>query len=131
MGTFAIKTFHHDKPTDELRPFHKDRDGNYWTSKDAREVTALGYTYAGLEKWKYTKSDGSYDESTHLSEIKRKLNLDYNSAWAAAQKGRVSGDPNTSTGLKLQSLSSLLTAAHKDPVDIHIDDYVVNVIYEK
>ncbi|KAL9607640.1 MAG: hypothetical protein Q9167_007463 [Letrouitia subvulpina] len=131
LGTFAIEKYHHDKPSEDLRPFHKDRDGHYWTSNDAREVTALGYTYPGLEKWKYRNLDGSYDQATHIKELTRTLNTDYNSAWSAVQKARLTADPNTDSGLKLQSLSSLIAATHVDPVDIHIDDYVVNVIYEK
>ena len=131
LGTFAIAKDHPDKPSDELRPFHKDQTGKYWTSTDAREVTASGYTYPGLEKWKYTKPDGSYDKVAHLSELKRTLNTSYNSAWNAAQKARLTADPGTGDGLKLQSLSSLVAKTHEDPVDIHSDDYVVNVVYEK
>ena len=75
QGTFAIKKRHHDDPEDPLRPFHNG-DGKHWNSTGAREVTALGYTYPGLEKWKYTKPDGSYDTARHTSELKRTLNTD-------------------------------------------------------
>ena len=99
---------------------------------DAREVTALGYTYPGLEKWKYTKPDGSYDQKRHIDFLNHKLNVDYNSAWAAAEKAELTADPNQPDGVGLMSLSSLQNVIKKDPIDlIGVDDYVVNVIYEK
>ncbi|KAI1470529.1 common central domain of tyrosinase-domain-containing protein [Daldinia caldariorum] len=124
-GTYSIKEGHPDKPDDPLRPFHKE-GGGYWTSSDVREVTALGYTYPGLEKWHYT-TEGKYDKQKHLDALWKKLNWAYNSDWSAAQKSRLTANPGEPDGLKLARLSSLRGA----PTDMFVDDYVVNVIYEK
>lgn len=96
-----------------------------------REVTSLGYTYPGLEKWNYVTADGSYDRARHISVLVNSLNRDYNSAWAAAEKAELTADPGQGDGLKLASMASLTAAAKQDPIDLEIDDYVVNVIYEK
>ena len=131
QGTFAIDRLHHDKPQDPLRPFHKNASGDYWTSADAREVTSLGYTYPELEKWNHTTADGSYDRARHISVLVNRLNHDYNSAWAAAEKAELTADPGQGDGMKLASMATLITVAKQDPIDLEIDDYVVNVIYEK
>ncbi len=130
-GTFAIQKGHRDRPQDILRPFHKNSQGDYWTSADAREVTALGYTYPGLEKWNYTKPDGSYDKERHIEVTTRRLNLEYNSAWSAAEKAELTADPGQPDDISLMSLNSLQALTKKDPVDLTVNDYVVNVIYEK
>ena len=78
MGTFAIDRYHPDKPSDPLRPFHKNGQEDYWTSANAREVTALNYTYPGLEKWNYVNADGSYDRDRHIRILNDSLNRDYN-----------------------------------------------------
>ena len=130
-GTFAIDSLHPDKPQDPLRPFHKNGSGDYWTSADAREVTALGYTYPGLEKWDYVNADGSYDRARHIDALISRLNCDYNCAWAAAQKSQLTACPGQDDGLKLASLASLIAAGKQGATDLEIDDYVVNVIYEK
>ncbi|KAI1800384.1 Di-copper centre-containing protein [Daldinia bambusicola] len=124
-GNYYIKPGHPDKPDDPLRPFHKE-GGGYWTSSDVREVTALGYTYPGLEKWHYT-TKGKYDKQKHLNALCQKLNWAYNSDWSAVQKSRLTADPDGLDGPKLARLSSLGEA----PIDMRVDDYVVNVIYEK
>ena len=131
MGTFAICKNHPDKPQDPLRPFHKNVDGDYWTSADAREVTALGYTYPELEKWKYVKDDGSYDRAKHIGALSKYLNHNYNSAWTAAKKAKLTGDPGESDGVELASMASLTARTKSDSANFEIDDYVVNVIYEK
>ncbi|KAI1474550.1 Di-copper centre-containing protein [Daldinia eschscholtzii] len=124
-GTYSIKRGHMDKPDDPLRPFHKE-GGQYWTSSDVREVTALGYTYPGLEKWKYT-TKGVYDKKKHTDEIKERNNKAYGSDWSAVQKSRLTADPGESAGFQLASRGGL----GGDPIDLTVDDYVVNVIYEK
>ena len=131
MGTFGIEKFHHDTPQDSLRPFRKNSSGHYWTSADVREVTALGYTYPELEKWNYVKDDGSYDRASHIDALSKYLNHNYNSASAAAEKAKITDGPDQSKGIKLASRASLTALTNQDPVDIVIDDYVVNVIYEK
>ena len=181
-GSFAIDTAHPDKPLDPLRPFHKNFDGDYWTSADAREVTALDYTYPELEKWKYVNGDGSYDRDMHISALHEYLNRNYNSAWAAAEKAKLTDDPGQSAGIEpasiasltaltkqaekakltddtiqsagieldsiasltaltdspgkrdrieLASMASLTALTKQSPMDLEIDDYVVNVVYEK
>lgn len=132
LGTFSIKTSHHDLPQDDLRPFHKDATGSYWNSVDAREIAALGCTYPELEKWKHIQVDGSYDREGHISHLKGKLNDQYNSARSAAEKAELTAGPGQTDGLNLMSLSSLQAVSNKGLVDIiGTDDYVVNVIYEK
>lgn len=127
MGTFAIEEKHKDRPEDPLRPFRKDHEGNYWTSTDAKEPTHMGYTDPGLEKWKYTKSDGTYDKEAHLNALRRSLNEDYNSAKNAAIKAKLT----EKAGSKLMSLSSLMEETPWTPKDIEVHDYVVNVVYKK
>ena len=131
MGTFGIKKSHYDKPLDPLRPFHKNLNGDYWTSADVREVTALGYTYPELEKWKYVKDDGSYDRAKHISALSEYLNDNYNCARTAAQTAEFTNNPNQSTNNEPASMASPTAPTKQDPVDLEIDDYVVNVIYEK
>ena len=130
-GTFAIQRGNRDTPQDILRPFRKNSHGDYWTSVDAREVTALGYTYPGLEKWRYTKPDGTYDKERHRQEIIRPFNTKYNSAWSAAEKAELTADPGQLDGVSLMSLNSLQEVTKREPIDLTINDYVVNVIYEK
>ncbi|KAK6957307.1 hypothetical protein Daesc_000090 [Daldinia eschscholtzii] len=124
-GTYSIKRGHMDKPDDPLRPFHKE-GGQYWTSSDVREVTALGYTYPGLEKWKYAIK-GVYDKNKHIDDITERNNKAYGSDWSAVQKSRLTADPGEPAGFQLASMSSF----GRDPIDMTVDDYVVNVIYEK
>ena len=131
MGTFAIQRGHHDIPQDILRPFHKDSHGNYWTSVDVREVTALGYTYPRLQKWNYTSSDSSYDKESHIKDLTLELNNSYNSSRAAAEKERLTANPGESDGVGLMSLNSLIEVTKQELIDLTINDYVVNVIYEK
>ena len=130
MGTFGIKKDNRDTPQDSLRPFRKNSSGDYWTSADVREVTALGYTYPGLEKWNHVK-DNRYDRDGHMKDLNTFLNESYNSSGAAAQKARLTDDHDQSDGIKLASMASLTALTKQDPVDLEIDDYVVNVIYEK
>ncbi|KAF7537431.1 hypothetical protein G7054_g3742 [Neopestalotiopsis clavispora] len=129
-GTFSIKPYHKDKPTDVLRPFRKNDAGDYWTSDAVSEVTALGYTYPELEKWQYKSPDGTWNKELHLQTLKEYLNRNYNSSWSAAEKSELTADPGQTDGLQLASLSAL--TVHKEPIDlIGVDDYVINVIYEK
>ncbi|KAI1645927.1 Di-copper centre-containing protein [Daldinia loculata] len=125
LGTYSIEFGHRDKPTDPLRPFHKE-DGQYWTSSDVREVTALGYTYPGLEKWLYT-TNGVYDKQKHLDTLTKTLNENYNSDWSASQKARLTAGPGQPN---LPKLARLHTLSDK-PVNLTTYDYVVNVVYEK
>ncbi|KAK4691376.1 hypothetical protein P7C71_g5612, partial [Lecanoromycetidae sp. Uapishka_2] len=67
----------------------------------------------------------------HISVLVSRLNRDYNSAWAAAEKAELTADPGQDDGIKLTSMASLIAEAKRDPMDLEIDDYVVNVIYEK
>jgi tyrosinase len=136
-GTFAILPGTADKPTGKLRPFHKtplageEPNDAYWTSQDCREVTALGYTYVGLEKWHYLKSDRTYDRDAHIAALSRQLNIDYNSAWSAAEKSALTKDPGEAHGVNLMSLPALQVATKKQVMDLEFNDYVVNVVYEK
>lgn len=131
-GNFAIDESHPDTPHDDLRPFHKNSEGDYWTSQGVREVTKLGYTYPGLEKWKFAKPDGSYDRQKHIRELNKQLNIHYNSGRAAAEKSELTSNPGEAPDVPLMSLNSLQQVTKQDPMDlIGIHDYVVNVVYEK
>ncbi|KAI8159640.1 hypothetical protein K4K49_007538 [Colletotrichum sp. SAR 10_70] len=128
-GNFFLEANHDDRSTDFLRPFHNE-NGDYFTSDSVRHVTALGYTYGGLEKWLYLKQDGTYDDKKHLSELRRKLLSDYGASWKAAQASHFTDDPGEANGLSLAHFTEKVDAFR--PVDrIGIDDYVVDVVYEK
>ncbi|KAG8667848.1 hypothetical protein FPOAC2_13050 [Fusarium poae] len=127
QGNFFLEFAHPGRATDNLRPFHNS-DGKYFTSNDVREVTKLGYTYKGLERWLHKGSDGSYDKTAHLAQLRESLLLDYGSSWNAAQKAFISDDPGQNTGVGLMSFKDY----EADPVDlIGVDDYVVDIVYEK
>ncbi|KAF5005500.1 hypothetical protein FDECE_8078 [Fusarium decemcellulare] len=127
QGNFFLEIGHDDKPSDMLRPF-RDGNGNYYTSESAREVTGLGYTYKGLEKWLYKNPDGTYNKQQHLADLHEALLRDYGSSWKAAQASNFSEDPGEDTGVKLMSFKDF----GRDPVDlIGLPDYVVDVVYEK
>lgn len=127
QGNFFLEFGHDDKPTDELRPF-RDGNGAYYTSEAVREVTTLGYTYKGLERWLYTGPDGTYNKQQHLSELHESLLRAYNSSWKAAQASNLSDDPGQNTGVGLMSIDDYA----QGPVDlIGVDDYVVDIVYEK
>jgi tyrosinase len=129
-GTFSIAQGTRNKPSDPLRPFHKDEAGTYWTSNDCRDVTPLGYTYPGLEKWRYTAS-GTYDRESHLKAVRKDLNRKYNSARIAALKSHLTADPgkNGSALMSMQMLLQVPKAVIKEVTTI--DDYIINVIYER
>jgi len=120
-----------DLPTDDLRPFHRDTEGNYWNSNLAREVTSLGYTYPWLEKWQYEGPDGTYDKEKHQRELTQRLTFAYNSPRSAALKAELTRDPGQPDGVGLMPLQKLMAATHRDPVDMTVNDYVINVEYEK
>ncbi|RFN51310.1 di-copper centre-containing protein [Fusarium flagelliforme] len=127
QGNFFLEFAHPGKATDKLRPFH-DGDGKYFTSNDVREVTKLGYTYKGLERWLHKGPDGSYNKAAHLAELRESLLLDYGSSWKAAQAAFISDDPGQNTGIGLMSFKDYSA----DPVDlIGVDDYVVDIVYDK
>ena len=122
-----------DAESTDLRPFHKD-DGSYWRSNDVRDTVALGYTYPLLDKYdERVMVNGVYDEKKHRALIVEYLNKTYNSAAAAATKAALTANPGESNRPRLMKLSSLLATVSK-PVDVlnqTVNDYAVNVIYEK
>jgi len=117
----------------DLRPFHK-KDGTYWRSKDSRDIVPLGYTYPELDKDDFIDGRGIYDGKKHLDQIIKQINDPYNSARIAAAKARLTASPGE-IGPPLMRLSSLLaTVPGPNPDDIlnqTVDDYAVNVVYEK
>ncbi|KAK0707120.1 hypothetical protein B0T26DRAFT_876116 [Lasiosphaeria miniovina] len=129
-GSFYIKKGHKDTPDDELRPFRKNEQGEYWTSTDCKDVAALGYTYPLLEKWKYVDADGNYARAVHLAALNKELNETYNSARAAAIKAEVS--PSGTAPLPLPNIFAKIDAKELNIDDqLVVNDYAVNVIYEK
>ncbi|KAK3361986.1 common central domain of tyrosinase-domain-containing protein [Lasiosphaeria ovina] len=115
-----------------LRPFHKDTQGSYWDSNDARNITSLGYTYPILDKQPYI-ADSVYDRQAHLNAIKSELTDKYNAARNAAEKSVISADPGDTDGIPLMSMKAMIAAApDRDGVlGGTFDDYAVNVAYEK
>ncbi|KAK3314844.1 common central domain of tyrosinase-domain-containing protein [Apodospora peruviana] len=121
-----------DSPEDDLRPFHRDAAGSYWNSNRVRETTALGYTYPWLEKWQHTRPDGTYDKEAHKAEVIKQLTKAYNSPRSAAERSKLTRDPGEADGFGLMSIPKLMAATHRDSLlDLTVNDYVVNVIYEK
>jgi len=115
-----------------LRPFHLDTKGTYWTSKNARDTVSWGYTYPILDKQKFIKN-GVYNKAEHLTFINTELNKKYNAARAAAAKAALTANPGETGRPGLMSLSTLLETV-PDPesfLDQTVDDYAVNVVYEK
>ncbi|KAK0704488.1 hypothetical protein B0H67DRAFT_557288 [Lasiosphaeris hirsuta] len=121
-GNWAIAEYHRDLPSDPLRPFHKDEEGHYWNSNDIRETAPLGYTYPGLEKWKYET-------------LKAYINARYNSAAKAAVKARLTADPGESHESSRKPNLLQLQLATSDPTleddIIGFNDYIVNVVYNR
>jgi len=119
-----------------LRPFHRDVNGTYWTSDTVRQLAPLGYTYPTLGKQPYIK-DGVYNVQEHLSAINLEINEKYGSARAAAIKMALTADPGQEEGegggLALGSLSHLLAAVapEESERDRTVNDYAVNILYEK
>ena len=118
-----------------LRPFHKDTRGTYWNSHDTRHITELGYTYPILDKQRHIQS-GVYQKDAHIRVIKAELTDQYNAARSAAEKAALTPDPvpgGAIQGLGLMRMQKLLAAApnQDDLVDMTVDDYAVNVVYEK
>ncbi|KAF0317000.1 tyrosinase [Colletotrichum asianum] len=126
QGNFFLKFGHDATPADHLRPF-RNATGGYHTSESVREVANLGYTYPGLEKWKYLSGD-NYDRDAHIIDLRESLRKDYDSSWSAAQKFKFSDDPGENNGIGLMRL-----ADYDRPAEdiIGFDDYVVDVVYEK
>jgi len=92
-------------------------------------VTRLGYTYPGLEKWPYATS-GTYDRNRHIEDVWKDLNFKYNSARSAAEKSLLTADPGQD-GPALMSMQKLLQVPGAELKDVTIDDYIINVSYEK
>ncbi|KAF5988305.1 di-copper centre-containing protein [Fusarium bulbicola] len=127
-GNFAIPRQQIDKPDSPLKPFLKSTgEEDYYTSNDIRDVTPLGYTYPGLEKWNYTDQDGKYNKERHVKDLNILLNNAYGSGRRAVQKARLTASPGQ-PGLQLNAIT-------RDDVpeedQIGVPDYVVDVIYEK
>ncbi|KAK0749661.1 common central domain of tyrosinase-domain-containing protein [Schizothecium vesticola] len=114
----------------DLRPFHR-ADGAYWTSNDARYITPLGYTYPILDKQPFIVN-GVYQRDLHIGAINGELNTKYNTAREAAAKAALTADPGRS-GPRLMKLSALMAVAPnpETALDQTVNDYAVNVVYEK
>ncbi|KAK0712469.1 common central domain of tyrosinase-domain-containing protein [Lasiosphaeria miniovina] len=77
-GTWSIKAGATDTPVTPLAPFHKDTEGNYFTSNDIRNWLDWGYSYPELQPWldKY-KKDGKFDVDLYIDDIKKQLKTLY------------------------------------------------------
>ncbi|KAL3471608.1 hypothetical protein BJX99DRAFT_266607 [Aspergillus californicus] len=63
-------------PTTPLRPFHKDVEGNYWTSEEVRDFRALGYNYPELHPVK-PGSQGAFDAEAYKTKLFEGVTLKY------------------------------------------------------
>ena len=125
-GTFAIPAGTVDKPTDELKPFHKDANGKCYTSDDVRYIQDLGYTYPLLDKTPFIEN-GVYVKQKHLAYVRKELNKNYNGDERAARL-------SLRTPAERRPIESAILQEVEKPEtfeDFQIDDYVVNIIYEK
>ncbi|KAK4227792.1 common central domain of tyrosinase-domain-containing protein [Podospora fimiseda] len=137
-GNWAIRRNNPDRPTDPLRPFHKDETGTtYWNSNDIRDTAPLGYTYPELEKWKYIDAEGNYDHDAHKAALSVYLNTSYNAAARAAflatatrNPGEEAQDPESAKPT-LQGLQLFSSPPTPKADIIGYDDYVVNIIYNR
>ncbi|BCS28232.1 uncharacterized protein APUU_61280S [Aspergillus puulaauensis] len=63
-------------PTTPLRPFHKDEEGNYWTSQEVRDFRALGYNYPDLHPVK-PDSVAAFDVDGYKTKLLEQVTLKY------------------------------------------------------
>ncbi|KAK3994198.1 common central domain of tyrosinase-domain-containing protein [Cladorrhinum sp. PSN332] len=137
VGNFFLEPQHQDTAETPLRPFHKsplpenptqeELAASYWNSRDCKEVTEMGYTYAVLEKWRYLDSEtGQYDRAAHSRALNEMLNHNYNAARSAGYKWDITGMKE-----KPKGLPKLIAEGHQLKEELEIDDYAVNVTYEK
>ncbi|KAL5342248.1 hypothetical protein BJX70DRAFT_357265 [Aspergillus crustosus] len=65
-------------PTTPLRPFHKDEQGNYWTSEAVRDFRALGYTYPDVHPVKPGSEPGvTFDTDAYKTKLFEGVTLKY------------------------------------------------------
>lgn len=92
------------KPSAPLWPFHKNVEGDPWTSNACRDVTELHYSYDNLKN--PGKGGKGADEVDLLDELRSSINKQYGST-----REHILGDTYGTTGLK--------------------NDYIVNVVYDR
>ncbi|KAL4861988.1 hypothetical protein BDV12DRAFT_179541 [Aspergillus spectabilis] len=65
-------------PTTPLRPFHKDEEGNYWTSEEVRDFRALGYSYPDVHPVKPGTEPGvTFDTDAYKTKLFEGVTLKY------------------------------------------------------
>ncbi|KAL4785045.1 hypothetical protein BJX76DRAFT_367191 [Aspergillus varians] len=65
-------------PSTNLRPFHKDKDGAYWTSEEVRDFRALGYTYPDVHPVKPGSEAGvAFDADAYKTRLFESVTLKY------------------------------------------------------
>lgn len=120
----------------DLKPFRRNKAGDYWKSDDVYDTTKLGYTYPDLLK--IHPSGGHGDPLRDLIEGVNKL---YGATRRAAQKAIVTGVRFDTLSLeeavkagplpKVQAQVPHATLAEADKPCIKSDDYIVNIKYER
>ncbi|KAK4674167.1 hypothetical protein QC763_118030 [Podospora pseudopauciseta] len=117
-GNWYIRTGDLDTPSTPLAPFHKDAEGNYYTSDDVRDIHKLGYTYPELQPWldKYKDTHGNFDASLYVADIKAMIKAIYS-------PGEI-GAPT-----EISSIPRSLTSPLGQP-DFN-KDIIVNVTYNR
>ncbi len=128
-----------------LKPFRKNRGGDYWTSNDVYETATLGYTYADLPKQRITQ-DGvtAVVLDRPLEDLKEELNRLYNSTRRAEQKAAVTGvraEPlNIADALAVELAAKIQTQIYELSVatdvpkiedQLEVPDYVLSAKYER
>ncbi|KAI9750729.1 MAG: hypothetical protein M4579_006330 [Chaenotheca gracillima] len=127
----------------KLRPFHRNKAGDYWTSDKIYETAKLGYTYPELPK-SLSQSKGAEPKVTlnfTPEQLNKELNASYNSTRRAEQKASITtertADVLITQALKVGPATKIQTALVENPAlvvkqgeisdQLGVYDYLVDV----
>jgi hypothetical protein len=128
---------------EDLLPFRKNEDGEYWNSDDVYETADLGYTYSILPKKRDAAGKVVLDRP--LKELNKELNDLYGATRRAEQKAAVTGvqpEPlkvadalqfNTIAKVQVQIFDTTTTTPEAPKVEdqLNVYDYIASVKYER
>ena len=131
---------HEEDGTKDLKPFRRNKAGDYWNSDDVYDTTKLGYTYPDLLKIHPRGYHGD-----RLQDLKKSINKLYGATRRAEQKAaatpvrsepiafeKVPGaGPEAGPLPKVQAQVPDETLAEADKPRIESNDYIVNIKYER
>lgn len=128
-----------------LKPFRKNKEGDYWTSNGVYETATLGYTYADLPKRRFTQDNKTAVVLDRpLEDLKEEFNKLYGSSRRAEQKAAVTGicaeplsitdpfvvEPAAIIQAQIFELS-VATDAPNIEDQLEVPNYVLNAKYER